>query len=244
MLNELKLENNIDKKSSLNNELELSLINNKENFDNVITNILKSGIEYSVKALDINKDSDGLINGIKEIVKSKDLKEIVKSSVNASLSQALENKKGNMDILKNLNGFKDMTLKGGLRFFLTAGIEILFSKVTKLNLFKPIIQKLVKNINNFVMSNSFIQKLNGGINKILAKSSEFKKICEKWYKAYDEFNISSINSIAKELDSKKGTILNDIDCLKENNIIQNMTRLINTKKDKLSQLQLQICNDL
>lgn len=244
MLDILQLEKYTNKKNSLSNELELNIMNNKENFDSMITSILKRGIDYGVKALDISKDSDGIINSIKEIVNSKDLKEIVKSSVNISLSQALENQKGNMNILKNLNEFKDMSLKGGLRFLLSAGVEILFSKVTKLNLFKPIVEKLVKNVKNFIMSNSFIQKLNNGINKVLEKSNNFKKICENWYKAYDEFNIDSINEIARELDTKKETVLNNSDCLKENNIIQNMTKLINSKKDKLSQMQLQICSDL
>lgn len=244
MLDVLQLEKYTNKKVGVNKELELSLMNNKENFDNIVIDILKKGISYGAKALDISKDSEGLIDSIKEIVGSKDLKEIVKSSVNVSLSQALENKKGDMSILKNLNDFKDMTLKGGLRFLLSAGVEILFNKVTKLNLFKPIIQSLVKNVKNFIMSSSFMQKLNNGVKKILGKVTSFKETCEKWYKAYDEFNISSINDIARELELKKETVLNDTDCLKENSVIQNMTKLINAKKDKLSQLQLQICNEL
>lgn len=244
MLDILQLEKYTNKKTILDNELELSLMNNKDSLDNIVTNILKRGIDYGVKALNISKDSDGIINSIKDIVKSKELKEIVNSSVNVSLSQALENKKGDVSILKNLDDFKDMALKGGLRFLLSAGVEILFNKVTKLNLFKPIIQKLVKNVKDFVMSNSFLKKLSEGVNKIVGKSTEFKQICEKWYKAYDDFNISSLNDIAKELDSKKETITNDTECLKENNVIQNMTKLINSKKDKLSQMQLQICDNL
>ena len=92
-----------------------------------------------------------------------------------------------------------------MRFLLSAGIEILFNKVTKLNLFKPIIQGVVKNVKNFIMSKSFIQKLNDGVNKILDKVNSFNKICDKWYKAYEEFDISSINNIANELNSKKDT---------------------------------------
>ena len=197
MLDVLQLEKYTNKKLEFNNELELSLINNKENFDKIIESILKNAIDYGMKSLEINKDFNGVFKSVKDIEKSKELKDIVKSSVNISLSQALENQKGNINILKNLNNFKEMTLKGGLRFLLTAGVEILFSKVSKLNLFRPIVEKLTQNIKNFIMSNSFIQKLNSGINKILNKTNEYKKMCENWYKAYDEFNIDLINDIAK-----------------------------------------------
>lgn len=244
MLDILQLEKYTNRKIGLNNEIELDIMNNKDYLEDIITNLLKRGIEYGVKSLDLNENSEGLINSIKQIVNSKDLKNIVKSSVDVSLSQALENKKGNLNMLKELNQFKDISLKGGLRFLLSAGVEILFNKVTKLNLFKPVIENLVKNVKSFVMSNSFLQKLNNSIKKIINKSIEFKEMCEKWYKAYEDFDIDSINLIAKELELKKDTVLKSTDCLKENNIIQNMTRLINTKKDKLSQLQLQICNDL
>lgn len=244
MLDVLQLEKYTNRKITLNNEIELDIMNNKDYLEDILTNLLKRGIDYGVKALNLNENSEGLINSIKQIVNSKDLKNIVKSSVDISLSQALENKKGSLNMLKELNQFKDISLKGGLRFLLSAGVEILFNKVTKLNLFKPVIENLVKNVKSFVMSNSFLQKLNNSIKKIINKSIEFKEMCEKWYKAYEDFDIDSINLIAKELELKKDTVLKNTDCLKENNIIQNMTRLINTKKDKLSQLQLQICNDL
>lgn len=244
MLDVLQLEKYTNRKIALNNEIELDIMNNKDYLEDILTNLLKRGIDYGVKALNLNENSEGLINSIKQIVNSKDLKNIVKSSVDISLSQALENKKGSLNMLKELNQFKDISLKGGLRFLLSAGVEILFNKVTKLNLFKPVIENLVKNVKSFVMSNSFLQKLNNSIKKIINKSIEFKEMCEKWYKAYEDFDIDSINLIAKELELKKDTVLKNTDCLKENNIIQNMTRLINTKKDKLSQLQLQICNDL
>lgn len=244
MLDVLQLEMYAKNKLDINKELELNLIDNKERFDNIINKIIKSGIDYGIKSLNIKKESEGIVNSIGNITKSKDLKNIVKSAVSVSLSQALENNKGDFIKLKNIDEFKDIALKGGLRYLLSAGVDILFNKNFKLNLFKPVVEKLVKTVKNFIMSNSFIQKLNSEIGKILEKKNQFKELCDKWYKAYDEFNINSINDIAKEIDVKKEILKNDSECLRDNTIIQNMTKLINAKKDKLSQIQLQICGNL
>lgn len=240
----LCLENVIGKNKKLNNEVELNILNNKENFDNLLFNIIKKGIDYGIKSLNINESNDGLFNIIKEISKSKEFKKIIKSCVNVSISQGLENKKVKVDSLKSLNGFKDISIKGGLRYLLSAGIDIVFKKATKLNLFKPIVEKILFNVKNFIMSNSFIKKIDLGIEKITNRTNEFKKLCKKWYKAYEDFDLFNINEIAKNLESKKNKIQMDSDCMKENNIIQNMTKLVNSKREKLSKLQLQICNDL
>ena len=46
------------------------------------------------------------------------------------------------------------------------------------------------------------------------------------------------------LNKFKNSLKYDKECVQQNNIIQNMTKLINNKKDKLSQIQLQICSEL
>ena len=240
----LSLENVINKSRKLNNNIELNILNNNEDFNNILTNIIKKGIDYGIKSLNSSENNDGLVNIIKEVSKGKELKEIIKTCVDASISQALENKKGNIDLLKSLKSFKDISIKGGLRYLLSAGVDILFRKATKLNLFKPIVEKILFNVKNFIMSNSFIQKLDVSINKIINRKNEFKKDCLNWHKAYEEFNLKKINEIAKVLQENKNKIQNDPDCIKENNIIQNITKLVNIKKEKLSKLQLQICNDL
>ena len=53
-----------------------------------------------------------------------------------------------------------------------------------------------------------------------------------------------MNNLAKALNRERNKVANDIECVKEINIIQNMMKLVNNKKDKLSNMQLQICNNL
>lgn len=244
MENVVELSRVFNRKLNMNNELELNLFNSKEDLNKILTNILKKGIDYSMKSLNISENNEGIIKVIKKIANSKELKDIIDSSVNISISQFLENKKDKSLKTGGLNEVKEATLKGGIRFLLTAGIEILFNKKLKLNLFKPIINSVLKRIKDFIISNSFIQKLNNAVNRVINKADEYLKVCKDWYKAYEEFDLKSMNDLAKQLENKKVKIQNNEICLKENNIIQNMTRLVNSKKDKLSNLQLQICSDL
>lgn len=244
MENVVELSRVFNRKLNMNNELELNLFNSKEDLNKILTNILKKGIDYSMKSLNISENNEGIIKVIKKIANSKELKDIIDSSVNISISQFLENKKDKSLKTGGLNEVKEATLKGGIRFLLTAGIEILFNKKLKLNLFKPIINSVLKRIKDFIISNSFIQKLNNAVNRVINKADEYLKVCKDWYKAYEEFDLKSMNDLAKQLENKKIKIQNNEVCLKENNIIQNMTRLVNSKKDKLSNLQLQICSDL
>lgn len=244
MENMIELNRVFNRKLSKNNELELNIFNSKEDLNKILINILKRGIDYCMKSLNINENNEGIIKVIKKISNSKEFKEIIDSSVNISISQFLENKKEKSLKTGRLNEVKEAALKGGIRFLLTAGIDILFNKNLKLNLFKPIINSVLKNFKDFILSNSFIQKLNKSVNSVINKADEYLKVCKEWYKAYEKFDVKSMNELAKQLENKKTKIQNNENCLKENNIIQNMTKLVNSKKDKLSNLQLQICNDL
>ena len=67
-------------------------------------------------------------------------------------------------------------------------------------------------------------------------------MCNKWYQEYDKFNIENLNTIAKTLSSKIKNVINSKECLIENNLIQNMTKLINSRKEKLSSSQVEFCN--
>ena len=71
-----------------------------------------------------------------------------------------------------------------------------------------------------------------------------------WYKAKSKKKImlgGNVMSLIRKnihMNKMKGHIPNDTICARENEIIQNMTKLINNKKEKLSDMQLQICGNL
>ncbi len=244
MKNVIELKNILNRNLKMDNVLELNILNCKESLNKILVNILKKGIDYSVKSLNISENNEGLINNIKKISNSKELREIISSSVNASILEFLENKKENTIKFGNLSEVKEASLKGGLRFLLSAGVDVLFNKSFKLNLFKPLISLVIKKVKEFILSNSFIQKLNRSVDNMIHKADGYINICKKWYSAYEKFDLKELNKLAKELDMQKNKVMHNEECLKENNLIQNMTKLVNSKKDKLSNLQLQICNDL
>lgn len=132
----------------------------------------------------------------------------------------------------------------GLTSAINVGLDILYKNNFKNNIFSNYIEKFFKDIKSFVSSKTFTEKVEKGFLKLGEKVNNFKDLCEKWYDAYDKFNINEINNVAKQLSSKERGINNNLECIKQNQIIQNMTDLVNSKNSKLSPVQLQICNNL
>ncbi|MNI83348.1 hypothetical protein D3C73_1401420 [compost metagenome] len=108
-----------------------------------------------------------------------------------------------------------------------------------------IVSDFFKKIKDYIKSNMFQIKLDSNIKRIATKSIDnFNNLCKNWYESYNDFDIDKINSISKKLDSSIKKVAANNEMIKENKIIQNMTSLINAKKDKLSKMQLQICETL
>ena len=97
---------------------------------------------------------------------------------------------------------------------------------------------------DFVFSNSFREKLTNSVEKVVSRIDDFKEKCNEWFKFYDKLDIEKMNLTAQELSKARSQVSSDVECVKQNNIIQNMMKLVNSKNDKLSDLQLQMCNDL
>ena len=53
-----------------------------------------------------------------------------------------------------------------------------------------------------------------------------------------------MNNIARNLNSKKEILSQYLECAKENQVIQNMTKMVNSKQQKLTNNQLQLCKRL
>ena len=80
--------------------------------------------------------------------------------------------------------------------------------------------------------------------KCLDKVDDFKELCNDWYDAYDNFNVDELKNIAGKLSKLKSKVSFNNDCMNENNIIQNVTELVNRKKQKLTKIQFDICSNL
>ncbi len=230
---------------SLDKTLDLDIKRNNVDFTKIVGDVIRSGIIYNIKSLGKeNGDLSSVLKSVKEMLNKTDYKNMIGSAVEASVVQGLENGKQKKSSLKDLNNFKNISLNGGLKFMVSAGIDILLNKLLKGNILSPIIKKAISSIKNFLSSSSFIDKIQNGIEKLQNRIGKFKQTCKDWYNAYEEFDIKKINEVAKSLNKQKGNVLNNTECTRENDIIQNMTKLINNKKDKLSDMQLQICSNL
>ena len=113
----------------------------------------------------------------------------------------------------------------------------LFKNLSKKFLDKNVYDVYIKDFfdktRDFIKSNEFLNKINIRMNKCIEKINNFKEVCKEWYNAYDKFDLESINNIANTLNKKRNNVSFNAECINQNNVIQNMTRLINNKKDKI-----------
>lgn len=238
------LEINNIKNLDIDKKVDLNLSRNTKEFQNIVHNVVDRGADYVIKAMPVNDSIKDVLIDVKNAFKTKDFKEIVKTAVNSSIREGLEILSIPKNVISDITKIKDIALKGGLSNALSAGIDIISKRYLKGNIFEPYITKFLDKTKEFVFSNAFKNKIDMGINRFVERTDRYKSLCDSWYKAYEKFDLKDINYIAKTLSEKQREVIADKDCVKQNKIIQNMTELVNTKKDKLSQIQLQICNNL
>lgn len=241
---ELGTLNKIDRNIDLDTKLDVDLLRNRSEFTNVVSKVIDKGANYVIRGMPINNHIKDILIDVKDSFKTKDFKEILKTAVNSSIREGLEILSLPKNVLKDITNIKDIAVNGGLTEGICAGIEIISKKYLGKNVYDEYIKDFFDKTKDFVKSRDFLNKINIGVNKCIDKINDFKDICKKWYSAYDKFDLDEINEIANKLNKKKNKVSFDMECLNKNNVIQNMTELINNKRDKLSELQMQICNSL
>lgn len=238
MQNSILLENKLD----IDKKLDFQENRNKTEFTNVIEKVIDSGTSYVIKALPISNNIKDIILDVKNAFKTKDFKEIVKTAVNSSVREGLEILNLPKNIISDITKIGKIAFKGGLSSALSAGIDIVSNKYLKNNIFSPLINKFLQDMKTFVGSTDFKTKIDCGIKKLLDKTDKFGELCDSWYTAYEKFDLFGMNNICRNIKKMQPHIVNDKDCLTQTNIIDNMTKLVNNKNEKLSQMQMQICN--
>lgn len=243
-MEELEIKNIVNKDLDLFNNRNIRISNNAFEFQNIVSNAINSGVNYLLKSLDINENTKIQLEGMVNELKRKDFKEIIKDSISASVKAGIEFTDYNIKNLGKIDNFKEISIKGGLNTLLSAGIDIVFNKFLKGNIMGSVLKVFSKGIKNFLLSNSFIQKINTGILKFKNKINKFNNLCNDWYKVYQDFDLDKINDIAKKISLYKSKVINSYDCQKQGSIIENMTEFINAKKDRLNEKQLEICKSI
>lgn len=243
-MNNILEELNNTKSLKIKNDLDLSVSQNLTDFKKIAENVIYSGVEYAIKALDLDAQSISNLNEIKKSFKTTDFKEMLNTAIDCSVKFGLEFAKLKFPVLRTIDGLKNISIKGGVGTLISSAIDILSNKFLKGNLIGDGIKKIFDNIKGFVKSSDFIRKIEQGINKVKDKINKFKELCNNWYEAYEKFDLNNINDIANSLNKFSNRVSNNSECIKENNIIQNMTALINNKMDRLSKTQMEVCANI
>lgn len=238
MENVISLNKDIDEKLSFQEE------RNRNEYSNTVAKVVDNSIGYIIKALPVNENIKQIALDVKDAFKTGDFKEIVKTAVKSSIKEGLEILNLPKNVISDITKISKIAFRGGLSSALSAGIDIISKKYLKNNIFSSVLFKITNEMKNYVFSKDFKIKIDNSINKLLEKNNKFNDLCQKWYESYEKFDLFSMNSLCKSIKNMQKHIVNDKDCKVQSDIIENMTNLINTKKSKLSPIQMQICNNI
>ena len=240
LLDDIKNKNNID----IDKKIDFLEDRNRTEFSNIVSKVIDRGTNYIIKALPVNENIKDIAIDVKEAFKTKDFKEIIKTAVNSTIREGLDILKLPKNVISDIVKLSNIAFKGGLAPALSSGIDIIANKYLKNNFFSPIVNIVLTDVKKFINSNEFKNKINEGISKLKNKTEQFNELCEKWYNSYANFDVISMNSICKSIKKLQPHIVNDKDCIVQTSIIDNMTKLINSKHEKLSDAQIKICSNI
>lgn len=213
----------------------------KEDFSDLAMNALDKAANYVIKAMPIPDAMKDVLKDIKLAIKTKDLKGVISTAVNSSVREGLEILGVSKSTIKNLKDISNLANKGGFVTLLKNGVDIVSKSFLKNNLVGEFVYKFFDELKQYILSRDFMKKLNSLVDRLLNKKDEFLNKCEEWYKAYKNMDITRMNNISQQLANDKYSINKFEECKKENNIIQNMTEMVNNKKGFLSAEQQRLC---
>ena len=231
---DLNIELNLDK--------DLDIMKNE--LGKVVSNTIDKVCGYTIKAMPIPDSFKDILFDIKESFKTKDFKEIIKTVVSSSVREGLEILGVSKESIRNIKEVMSIAVKGGLMEGVKAGIDMMSKKYLNNNIVGNFVYEFFNHISNSPLNKEFGQKMNITIDKVLNSKDKFYDMCNQFKEAYEKFDIDKINDIAKNINSKLKIINYDRECISENKIIQNIAMLVNSKKEKLTDAQLQLCNVL
>ena len=241
------MELNVDRKELLidkDREVDISINNTKKAFSNIAFNVVNTAADYIIKAMPVNDGVKNILLDVKKAFESRDFKTILKTAVGSSMEEGVKMLKMPKNVLSDISKVTNITIKGGLREWICAAIDIISNKYLKNNLFYNLIKDFINKTKDYIFTKEFKDKLEIKVERLVKKADNFKEKCKEWYKYYDKLDFEKMNDLAQDLKREKRKVISDPECAKESNIIQNILKLVNVKKDKLTNLQLQICNEL
>lgn len=237
-INEI-IENTKELALELNEDRRMTTL--KNDLSNAAEKAIDHASKYIIKAMPVPDSVKDILIDVKDAIKTKDIKEVVSTVVKSTVREGLEIVGLSSSSINSLMELKDIAKKGGLITSLKNGIEIVAENYLKNNIVGDYVYSFFDKLKNYIMNNEFGKSLNNFIKKLEEKKDKFLQKCEEWYNAYKEGNLGKVNSVANELDSNKYVLSRYADCAKENNVIQNMTAMVNSKESVLTENQQRLC---
>ena len=213
----------------------------KEDLTGAVEKTVDHATKYVIKALPVPDAVKDVLIDIKDAIKTKDIKEVISTAVKSTIREGLELMGLSKKSINSLSELKDIAKKGGLVTSLKNGIEIVESNYLKNNIVGDYVYKFFDKLKNYIMNNEFMKYLNNIIDKLEKKKNKFLEKCEEWYNAYKNKDLERVNEIADKLNENKYVLSRYNDCVKENNVIQNITAMVNSTKDILTVNQQRLC---
>lgn len=225
--------------------LELSEDNRMTVLKNDLSNAAEKAIDnaskYIIKAMPVPDAVKDILIDVKDSLKTKDIKQVVSTAVKSTVREGLELMGLSTSSINSLMELKNVASKGGLITSLKNGIEIVAKNYLKNNIVGDFMYDFFDKLKNYIMNKEFGKSLTNIINKLEEKKEKFLKKCEEWYNAYKNMNMEKLNIVATELNSNNYVLSRYTDCVKENNIIQNMTAMVNNKNNLLTENEKRLC---
>lgn len=223
---------------------DLEVEKNKEELMNIILNIIDKGANYVIKGMPVNEHIKEVLIDVKKVLKQGDFLKILNTALTSSIKEGLEIAGVPEKNISEINKMVEAAFKGGLSNCINIGIDIVSTTKKYGNIFYNYIDDFFGDLKSFISSTEFKKKIDLNVEKCMNKVDDFKELCNDWYDAYDNFDLRQIKEIANKLNKLKYKVNFNNDCMNENNIIQNITELVNVRKQKLTKTQYDICSSL
>ncbi len=217
---------------------------NKNEIAEIVINILDKGSNYIIKSMPINEHIKEILSNVKVALKEKDFKNMIKVAVSSSITEGAQALGVGKEGISSIEEMIDASFEGGITKSINIGVDMIEQVKKYGNLFYNYIEDFFTRLRGFVDSKEFKNKVYSCVSKCLNKVDNFKEMCNDWYDAYDEFNISSLKEIASKLNKMKGQVGFDQNCISENSIIQNITEFVSKNNKKLTKTQFDIYSEL
>lgn len=227
---------------NLNSDLKLGVMTKE--LEVGVSKTLDKVANYIIKALPIPDCAKDILKDVKDALKTKDVKTILGTAIKSSIREGLELLGVSNKTIENVFKLKDVALKGGLSYNIKNSIAIASKDFLNNNLSSEYVQSFFYQLEKFIQSNKFIDKLEEVLKKSLKRKETFLEKVNEWYKCYENLDFDKMTNIVNNLKRKKDLLILYPECEKQYGIIKNITSMANSKKEKLSKMQLQLCSTL